>query len=53
MTDNILGGGVEEFTAAVLDCVGDFLNSAGEETFNPLIATGVFLKCLGLSFNLL
>lgn len=54
LTDSIRGGGVEEFTQAILECVGNFLEEAGDEdNFNPFGAAGKFLNCVGLAFGLL
>ncbi len=53
LTDSIRGGGVEEFTQAILICVGDYLQAGADEIFDPLGATGNFLRCIGDAFDLL
>ena len=53
MTDSIRGGGVEEFVESMLNCVGQFLEDAGDDSFDPLSSTGKFLNCVSFSFGLL
>lgn len=53
LTDSIRGGSIKLFTEAILDCVGDFLQDAASQDFNPFLSAGTFLKCVGNAFRLL